>query len=524
MLAARVVSVLALAVAFAAVPLSLAAVPAVAAAPDVTFEVPTASSALGQSLTFGVRFTSPVKPTRVELLRHVPTDAANQSDFVEEALVATDGTGYTATIVDQGHTLPNTTLLYRFRVTTPDGAAVSDEQRFTVVDDRITWRVKEGALIRLHWSEGDAAFADRALKVGEDGLGRASALLGVTENDPVDFFVYANETQFREALGPGTSENIGGRAVPSIRTLFALIRPAEIGSDWIDHVVPHELTHLVFDTASGNPYHFPPKWLNEGLAVYMEPGAYSADWRAQVEVAAKGSRLMPLDALTLTFPSERQAFSLGYAESVAAVDFFVRKFGQDTLVKLIRSYAAGVSDDDAFRTATGGDIGAFNDGWVAELGGGVAPAAGPQPAPPGPVPTDWTAPSSAPSPSATPVGTPGPTPSSGASSTAVPPSAPVTSGGSSVGPTATGGIASGATPGEPSPTESNPPPTSTTVAANPGGASPGVTPAAAGGGTDNGRLLLLVLGVGVVGMVLLIAGLLLMRRRPGPPAPPPPVG
>jgi hypothetical protein len=37
-------------------------------------------------------------------------------------------------------------------------------------------------------------------------------------------------------------------------------------------VVPHELVHLVFDTAVKNPYHFPPRWLNEGLAVYLSEG------------------------------------------------------------------------------------------------------------------------------------------------------------------------------------------------------------------------------------------------------------
>ena len=41
-------------------------------------------------------------------------------------------------------------------------------------------------------------------------------------------------------------------------------------------VVPHELTHLVFDTAVTNPYHFPPRWLNEGLAVYLSEGTSPA--------------------------------------------------------------------------------------------------------------------------------------------------------------------------------------------------------------------------------------------------------
>ena len=63
-----------------------------------------------------------------------------------------------------------------------------------------------------------------------------------------------------------------------------------------DVVVPHELTHLVFDTAVRNPYHFPPRWLNEGVATYLTEGFTTSD-RALVEANATGGRLMPLRAL-----------------------------------------------------------------------------------------------------------------------------------------------------------------------------------------------------------------------------------
>ena len=63
----------------------------------------------------------------------------------------------------------------------------------------------------------------------------------------------------------------------------------------------HELVHLVFDTAVTNPYHFPPRWLNEGLAVYLSEG-YKASDRAAVESAARDG-LFPLDGLVGQFPT-----------------------------------------------------------------------------------------------------------------------------------------------------------------------------------------------------------------------------
>ena len=42
----------------------------------------------------------------------------------------------------------------------------------------------------------------------------------------------------------------------------------------------------MFDTAVDNPYHFPPRWLNEGLAVYLSVGYDTSD-RSAVEAPAR---------------------------------------------------------------------------------------------------------------------------------------------------------------------------------------------------------------------------------------------
>ncbi len=62
------------------------------------------------------------------------------------------------------------------------------------------------------------------------------------------------------------------------------------------------------------------------------------------------------------------------------------------MVKLVRSYADGRTDDEAFETAIGMDVAAFNDAWLADIGAALPQTYGPQPAPPGPRPSDWGAP------------------------------------------------------------------------------------------------------------------------------------
>ncbi|MFL5774753.1 MAG: peptidase MA family metallohydrolase [Chloroflexota bacterium] len=362
----------------------------VAAADPVEFGTPTADSKYGTSIEFHQPVDLATRPTRVELLLRTPDSRG--PGVIEVPAPAKTGSRTLDFSVDlaDGHIVPNTTYAAQWRVTDADGKAwVGPSIKETYADTTADWKTLEGDLVRVHWYEGGASFGRRALEIGENAVKDTSQLLGVSESDPIDFFIYADQDQFYTALGPATRENVGGEAHADIRTMFALITPAEINDTWVEVVVPHELTHLVFDTATRNPFHEPPHWINEGLAVYLSEGYKSSD-RDLVERAAKDSTLMPLDGLVGAFPTSRDRFFLAYAESVSAVDAIVQKYGRDALVGLIRSYADGVSDDEAFKAALGVDTAQFQQAWLDGVGAQAPVRHGPQPAPVGPLPQGWS--------------------------------------------------------------------------------------------------------------------------------------
>ncbi|HXR26684.1 MAG TPA: peptidase MA family metallohydrolase, partial [Candidatus Baltobacteraceae bacterium] len=355
------------------------------AADGVAIAAPTASGTLGGSITYSDTFQADSAPLGVELLL---TEPGLYGPLVTDADVVPAAGGYRAEVVDSSHVIPNTTMGFRFRVRTAGGTTLGPSATFTLQDTRYTWQTISGVHVRLHWYSGDQAFAQKALAVGDDAVTRVSALLGVQETQPIDFFVYASADGLDGALGPGTSEFVAGRAVPEIRTLFAEIDPDQIDSSWVEQVIPHELTHLVFDTATRNPYHEPPLWLNEGLAVYESVG-YGSDDQARVHDAVASGSLLPLTGLTGSFPTRQQLFYLSYAEAVSAVDFFVRTYGQAHLVQLIRSYAQGVTDDQAFQAAAGVDVAGFQAAWLSDLKASLPAAFGPRQPAAGPVPPGW---------------------------------------------------------------------------------------------------------------------------------------
>ena len=280
--------------------------PRAAAADEVSFGKPDAVADYGTAITFTVDVTRSVPLERAELRLRLP-------DTIGPLIVdvpVPPGTGttqlqYVLDVTGGGHIVPNTPITATWAAYTAAGAdpVVSRDDRVLYQDTTHDWRKVKGDLMTVHWYAGGDAFANKALQIGEKAISDTAALLGVTETEPVDFYIYGDQDSFRAALGPGTRENVGGQAHADIRTLFALITPEEIDQPWVGVVIPHELVHLVFDTAVHNPYRFPPRWLNEGLAVYLSEGYGSQD-RGRVESAASANELIPLVALGGQFPTD----------------------------------------------------------------------------------------------------------------------------------------------------------------------------------------------------------------------------
>ncbi len=374
------------------------AFPVAGLAAEPTFGTPVGSADLGEPLTMTSEING-VEGGTVEVLVRL---AGKEPQVVVAANPGTVAGSWQASAeldvpsamecacVAEGNSPPNSQIEFRFRVRAADGTTtLGPVGHVTVNDDRFEWRTLEQDLVRVHWYEGDNAFAQAAADVANAAIDRAADLLGSTVPAPVDLFVYATQDALVEAVAPNR-ENIAGQANSTIATMFVWLSPNQ-DLERKRVIVAHELTHLVFNETTDNPYHGPPRWLNEGIAVYLSEG-YALEWSSVVSVAARNGTLIPLQGLAGFFPSPLDQFTLAYGESVSAVDYFIRTYSEQTLWDLVRSYAQGLSDDDAFTAATGTDITTFNEAWMTSLGVEVREPFGPQPAPAGPVPSAWANP------------------------------------------------------------------------------------------------------------------------------------
>jgi hypothetical protein len=377
-----------LALGFAAVAAVLMSVsPTLAASPVVG--APNASVKFLSAVTFTGTATLTSDVARVELV--LDLEGSTRSVVADVNVALKPGPADLSYVLESpsGALVPGTAISASFRLVLKDGSTVAGPVTTVhYTDTRYLWQTVSGEFVRVYYTEGGAAFGRRAATIGDDAIRQVSALLGVTETAPIKFYIYADRTAFYDVLGPAARENVGGEAHPEIRTLFANIGPDAINDPWVGVVIPHELTHLVFDTAVKNPYHYPPRWLNEGIAVYLSESYGNSDRSAMADAARKGT-LMPLEALTGEFPTARDGFLLAYSESVSAVSFLVDHYGRGAMAALARAYAGGVTDDEAFKAALGTGLVGFEDAWLKANGATVLPPYGPENAPAGPAPSDW---------------------------------------------------------------------------------------------------------------------------------------
>lgn len=380
---------------------ALLAAPAGAVAQSVTLGQPSATSTFGQQIVFTQPYDGPSVGSAWIVLTF-PGNAAPSLRPVDE--IGPASLTYTLD-TSAGDLTPFEPVTAQFEAVLYDGVVQAGPQfSVTYADDRFKWQTVSGPLVRIHWFSGSVAFAKQLLSYGQQGFARAAAFFGIAETKPVDFYVYPSQAAFEAGLN--APQTIGGDTEATYRTCFALVAPTDLA--YGSRVVPHELTHMAIADTINYPDHALPTWLDEGLAMYLSEG-YSSHSRSLVTQASKNGTLAPLEALTGEFPLDPAHVYFYYAESVSAVAYMVRKYGQADVQKLLRAYAAGASNDEAFGAGLGIDMAAFGRAWLADNGFVAARSPSPQPSPAGPLPSGSATPGvTAAPPSPTPTMTPTP--------------------------------------------------------------------------------------------------------------------
>jgi hypothetical protein len=128
----------------------------------------------------------------------------------------------------------------------------------------------------------------------------------------------------------------------------------------------HELTHLMFDERLDSPRAQPPAWLNEGIAMYFEPGGGYRE--SDVQRAFRSGALIPLRHMR-SVPGRPDDVRLFYSQSASIVRFMMDEFGPERMDTLLTEINEGRKINEALIATYGVDVDELDKGWRRYLAG-----------------------------------------------------------------------------------------------------------------------------------------------------------
>jgi hypothetical protein len=319
------------------------------------------------SLNFSAHVSSQVNITDIRLkyeVDQVSFARVTSEAFIKFTPASTVNARYTLDMRKVGGLPPGTSLNFWWSIKDVGGNVLDTQaQPFEVKDNRFTWKQLAEGKIKLFWYKGDDSFARSLMSTAQQSLVDMDRNTGASPPDIVSIFIY-NGSQDLQGSMIYPSEWTGGVAFTSYNVVAIGISPDNL--NWGKGAMAHELTHIVMNQVTFNPYHGLPVWLNEGLAMYSE-GPLDDQFSVPLSKALSGGSLISVRSISSPFSADSTKATLSYAESYSLVDFLVKTFGSAEMLDLLETFKQGSTYDGAFQNVYGLDMDQLEKDWKSYL-------------------------------------------------------------------------------------------------------------------------------------------------------------
>lgn len=125
----------------------------------------------------------------------------------------------------------------------------------------------------------------------------------------------------------------------------------------LEELLAHEYTHLIVAQKSG--FSNPPRWLNEGLAMYVST-EWSWSYNLALSKAAVFGQFIPLGDIENMNRFNQGKAQVAYAQSYLAVEYLKNNYSKDFFEKLLNHVGNGIVIEEAIYNETGLTFQEFN--------------------------------------------------------------------------------------------------------------------------------------------------------------------
>lgn len=318
-----------------------------------------------KTMTFALEVSSEHEIDSIKLFYRVSGQTSSHKVELEFTPAKQVSVSHTEDLSDpKKYFAPMIEFTYWWLVTDTGGNRLKTEPiTFVYLDTNYTWQVLENELVRLYWHDQDQDFGQHYFDLAVASARSLHDEFGVETPQPVQIVIYNSHRELMDVLQEGSAEWTGAVTFFNTGCIAIGLGPR----DWMDKVIPHELTHATLYMITKQPFGDIPRWLHEGLAMRSE-GGMSIEERSVLNDAIRKDTLISLRALNSGFPDDRERAILSYAQSYSLIDFIIQRYGTEKLGELINVFAIGAHYDDALTRVFGVDMDGMEDLWREHIG------------------------------------------------------------------------------------------------------------------------------------------------------------
>ncbi len=229
---------------------------------------------------------------------------------------------------------------------------------------RSPWQTLSSAVFSVYYQKGDSVNARTILTILEKEFPSLSSELGIKPTSPIGIYIAPSRISFNRLTGGAIPH--WGEAVADARKQIIIVKsPRWFRSNNRPRtLLTHELVHILVGIATNNATL--PRWLNEGLAIYISGETEYADGR-EIAHARFSDQLIPLQQIDAMFAFEQFQAHLAYQQAFSAISYLVETYGHTALSALLQSVRRERNFERAFQKTFAVSTQRFEQDWRAWL-------------------------------------------------------------------------------------------------------------------------------------------------------------
>ena len=365
---------------------------AAAQAAGIQIDDNTALPAFGieaRELRFGLRARAEERIRSVTLLYYVDDSP------VQNSAVPAFQPGNTVTAAYlwrvAGVLVPGTEVKYQWQLETESGQKhTTPLQSVTYADTRFRWREQQVDQVTVYWHDVDQTVAQALIEETRLTQAKLKTEHSLTLDKPIKVFVYGRAQDFTSVVASP------GRALEPAMTfgvdrVFVLAQPGPEGLSNATQGLRQEIAVALFAQKTSNPYGPAPRWLAEGFSLVVIGEVITENNARALRQFAENNRLLPLKALSSSFPSTDNEHALARAESQSVVKFMFDTYGAERVRATLAAFKEGNTVDDGLKKGLGVTLEQLETRWKNALKSGTTARTPSRPGAAVVNPDDWAA-------------------------------------------------------------------------------------------------------------------------------------